>query len=210
MKIIVVTDPMCSWCWGMAAQTDEMRRRLGDRVRFELMLAGVNTHGSQPIGEYGERHLYHIWREVEATTGAAFAYALPKGCVYNSTLPVMALRARMRATGCDGFDDLHRLQQDFFLHRINVNDQAYLERALCDAQFPVQALREALVDASLQALVRFEFENARSYGTNALPNLLLEQGAQRRLLAGGYLDCDMLEQLLERAGNHGSEAVHVD
>ncbi|HCP50334.1 MAG TPA: disulfide bond formation protein DsbA, partial [Gammaproteobacteria bacterium] len=29
---IFVSDPMCSWCWGMAPAIDEVVERLGDRI----------------------------------------------------------------------------------------------------------------------------------------------------------------------------------
>jgi hypothetical protein len=51
----------------------------------------------------------------------------------------------------------------------------------------------------LQALVADEFAGARRYGTQALPNLVLEVGGERRLLAGGYVDAAMLESLVRGA-----------
>ena len=34
------------------------------------------------------------------------------------------------------------------------------------------------------------------YGTNALPNVLIEQNGERRLLFGGYADAEMIISLI--------------
>jgi hypothetical protein len=53
--------------------------------------------------------------------------------------------------------------------------------------------------------LRGEFVVSRSYGTQALPSLLIEQGGVRSLLAGGYADAATLESMIrarlsERSG----------
>ena len=50
--------------------------------------------------------------------------------------------------------------------------------------------------ADIQARVAFQFDTASSYGTQALPSLLIEDGAGTRLLAGGYLDADTMVQII--------------
>ena len=69
VRIVLVTDPMCSWCWGMADEFNEAMSTLQEGVEFDLLLGGINTHGTQPIGAYGRRYLMRLWREVADTTG---------------------------------------------------------------------------------------------------------------------------------------------
>ena len=109
--VYVVTDPMCSWCWGMAGAVEEAAHVLRDEVTFELLLGGINTHGTQPIGEFGRRHLMKLWQEVHATTGQPFGFRLPDEFIYNSTLPCVAVEALRRRSGVAPFGFLHRLQQ---------------------------------------------------------------------------------------------------
>ena len=96
IKVYIVTDPMCSWCWGMAGAVEEAAHRLADQVTFELLLGGINTHATQPIGEFGRRHLMKLWQEVRETTGQRFGFELPEGLIYNSHLPCVAIEARDR------------------------------------------------------------------------------------------------------------------
>ncbi len=197
VTVVVVTDPMCRWCWGMAAATEAARQRLAGKVEFQLLLGGVNLHASRRIGDYGRRHLYHVWREVAATTGQPFAYNMPADAIYNSRLPAMAVRAYARHNGSQGFGMLHRLQEAFFADSLNINDPDVLAEQADAMGWSGGELRQALTDPTLAEIVQWEFENSRQYGTSALPNLLVETQGQRRLLAGGYVDCNMLEMLLQ-------------
>jgi putative protein-disulfide isomerase len=194
--VIVVTDPLCSWCWGISAAVEEAAARLAGEVAFDILLGGINTHGTQPIGDYGRRYLAHIWREVKATTGQPFAFIVPDGMIYNSTLPCLAIAAVRRETGRSPFGFLHRLQQLFFAQGVDINDATLLARTAEEFGVPAPVLREGLADPELLAGLQAEFENSRIYGTQALPSLLVEQAGERRLLAGGYADAATLEAMV--------------
>jgi putative protein-disulfide isomerase len=194
--VIVVTDPLCSWCWGISVAVEEAAARLAGEVAFDILLGGINTHGTQPIGDYGRRYLAHIWRDVKATTGQPFAFIVPDGMIYNSTLPCLAIAAVRRETGRSPFGFLHRLQQLFFAQGVDINDATLLARTAEEFGVPAPVLREGLADPELLAGLQAEFENSRIYGTQALPSLLVEQAGERRLLAGGYADAATLEAMV--------------
>lgn len=198
-RLLVVTDPMCSWCWGMSAAVDAAAGSLAEVVDFDLLLGGINTHGTLPVGDYGRRLLMRIWREVEATTGASFAYRLPDAFVYNSTPACLAVAAVRRALGRAPFGYLHRLQQLLFAEGRDIGDPALLAATATDFGVPAVVVTDAFGDEVLQGLLADEFAGARSYGTQALPNLVLEVGGERRLLAGGYVDAATLESLVRGA-----------
>lgn len=195
-RVLIVTDPMCSWCWGMSGAVEQAASRLTDRVAFDFLLGGVNVHATQPIGDYGRRLLMRIWREVQATTGTGFGFRLPDPFVYNSTLPCLAVAAVRRHMGTPPFGYLHRLQQRFFVEGADLNDLHLLARTAASFGVPQSVVVEGVEDETIRAAVAAEFEGSRRYGTNALPSLLVETDGKRRLLAGGYADADMLETLI--------------
>lgn len=196
MKVLVVTDPLCSWCWGMSPAVEEASARLAGEVEFELLLGGINTRSTRPVGDYGRRLLRHIWREVRDTTGQSFSFNLPDGMVFNSTRPCLAVAALRRATGRAPFGYLHRLQQLLFMEARDITDPALLATAATEFGVDAGVIRDGLADPDLTAALQTEFDGARRYGTQALPNVLTERGGERTLLAGGYADADMLEALI--------------
>jgi putative protein-disulfide isomerase len=204
LTVIVVTDPLCSWCWGMSAAVEEAADRLRDRVTFDLLLGGVNIDSTLPVGDYGRRLLMKIWAEVAETTGQAFGFRIPDGFVYNSVRPCLAVAAVRAATGRAPFGYLHLLQQRFFLEGCDINNVDVLVRTAVELGVDADAVRRALTDPAALEELRAEFAGARVYGTQALPNVLTDAGGRRQLLAGGYADAAMLEELvlarLERAG----------
>lgn len=198
LKAIVVTDPMCSWCWGMAKAIEEAAHALSGEVEFDLLLGGINVHGTQPIGDYGRRYLNKVWREVQEVTGQSFGFTLPDEFIYNSTLACVALEAFRRRSGVAPFGFLHRLQQALFEAGENINDPRVLEALSGEFGWLPGELAGELEDEELHGEVAKQFSKSGSYGTNALPAILVDDGEQRKLLLGGYADSAMLVELLSQ------------
>ena len=183
----------------MSAAVEEAAHQLDGEVTFELLLGGINVHASQAVGEFGRRHLLALWREVQATTGQPFGFTLPDDFVYNSTLPCVALEALRRRTGSPPFGLLHRLQQCLFEEGRDIARAAELDRIVREFGWTPGELAGELDDRELHQRVRTQFAGSRSYGTSALPNVLLEAGGTRRLLFGGYADSGMMVKLIRDA-----------
>lgn len=190
---------MCSWCWGMSSAVEEAAHLLVGEVEFELLLGGINVQASQPIGEFGRRHLMKLWQDVHATTGQSFGFSLPHEFVYNSTLPCVALEALRRRSGRAPFGFLHRLQQCLFEEGRNIATTQELDQIAQEFGWAEGEMAVELDDADLHAAATAQFENSRAYGTNALPNVLIENSGKRSLLFGGYADSEMMVALVRQA-----------
>jgi len=180
----------------MADEFNRARTQLARRVEFDLMLGGINTHGTQPIGDYGRRFLMRLWREVADTTGQEFGFTLPDVYVHNSALACMAIEVLREHLGEAPFDYLHALQAEFFRHGRNINDIELLGRIAEPYGVSRAELQSRVYQPGLQARVKFQFDHASAFGTNALPSLLIERGGKLQLFAGGYVDAAMLAELL--------------
>ena len=201
-KILIVTDPMCSWCWGMTPEVDRARTLMPEA--FDVLLGGINVHGTQPIGEFGRDHLMGIWREVHATTGQSFGFKLPTPLIYNSTLPCIAVAGRSGSAWRTAIRLPARVQQRFFVDGVDINNLEALAETAVGLGVGRDAFLRAAGSEKVRAEVRFQMNTSRDFGTNALPSVLREADGERRLLAGGYLDAEALlgfaEQSLESSG----------
>ena len=80
-----------------------------------------------------------------------------------------------------------------------LNDAQVLVEIAEEFEFEGRDLLNALRDDSLAMSVRNQFSDSRTYGTHALPNVLIEEGSRRRLLFGGYADSEMITTLVRQA-----------
>lgn len=194
-RVVLVTDPMCSWCFGMTPEFERLMAEQADRLEFDFFLAGINTTTTQSIGDYGRRRIRRLWEEVTAVTGARFGDGLPAGdFIYNSSRACVAVHAMRRFVGAPPFDYLHAVQARFFREAVDIGLAGALIEEAAAHGVTREAMREALDDPELHALTRTEFAEACRYGTQALPNVLLDSGDGLRLLAGGYADADTLRE----------------
>ena len=212
-KIIFVTDPMCSWCWGMADSIKETHEKYKDKIELDLMLGGTNAASTDFVGEYGKKFLFRLWQEIHETTGKEFGFKLPQSYVHNSLLPCLAIELLKVEDLDKAFDLLYELQSLFFVKGLNINDMSLLLEALSNYGVTKEKGALELRQSKLEERVRFQFENSRSFGTTVLPNILFDDGKRYRLLLGGYADCEVIEntllQLNER-GNYWPKAIHID
>ena len=128
-KIIFVTDPMCSWCWGMADSIKEIHEKYKDKIELDLMLGGTNTESIDFMGDYGKKFLLQLWQEIHETTGKEFGFKLPKSYVHNSLLPCLAIELLKVEDLNKAFGLLYELQSLFFLKGLNINDMSLLLEA---------------------------------------------------------------------------------
>jgi putative protein-disulfide isomerase len=197
---IVVSDPLCSWCWGTAAALDRARRLLAPRVEFDLLLGGINVDSRNPVGRYGRARLSRLWQEVATVTGQPFAPALPEApFVYNSAYLCAVLEAVRERSGAPPFALLHALQEAFFARSENVTEWTVLRNLLGRAGEPVEVVRHLATTDGVRARTEAGFARARAHGTQAMPSLLLDVDGSCRLLAGGYLDAATLIDTVDTA-----------
>lgn len=197
-RVVIVTDPMCSWCFGMTPEFERLRAESGSRFAFDFLLAGINTTTTQPIGDYGRRRIRSLWREVTTVTGRRFGAELPASpFVYNSSRACVAVHAMRRHRGQPPFDFLHALQERFFQQGDDVAQSKSLVAVATSFGMPAAAMEAALDDPELHRAAREEFTSACAYGTHALPNVLIDAGDGLRLLAGGYVDAPTLRAQIE-------------
>lgn len=196
-RVVVVTDPMCSWCWATKPHVEAAMRKWGGEVAFDFILGGINTDATQPIGEYGIARLDALWHQVTAVTGQTFSHRYPDGCIYNSVLPCHAVEAARDILGEPPFDYLHRVQELFFVDAANVNDRGVLAQAAGELGMEPKDFASRIDSKEVAARTRWNFSARHRYGANALPSFLFGQGADLALMAGGYIDTEFLGAEIE-------------
>ena len=196
-KVLFVTDPMCSWCWGMSSEMTRAMAQLDREFDFDVVLGGINVDSTQFVNDFGRARLADIWRRVTEVTGTTFGPGLPAGdFVYNSTRACVAVEIVRELTGRAPFDYLRRLQDRFFLSAEDITNPALLIAEAAAVGLDTRRFESMLGSPEMLRRVRDGFAAAKSHGTAALPSVLLESAGVRRLVAGGYVDAPTLIESL--------------
>ena len=177
----------------MAAEIDRARRDGAMEFSFDCLLGGINVDSTRPVSDFARARLAGIWRNVAEVTGARFGAGLPGGdFVYSSVAACIACEAMRDVTGAPPFEYLHRLQQLFFGEAVDVTNEAVLLREAAALGVDIRRFEAAFRAAETRRRVLDGFAIAKSYGTAALPSVLLSVEGGRRLVAGGYVDAPTL------------------
>lgn len=195
--IVVGTDPLCGWCFGIVDALGEARRQLACEFRFEAACGGLVTGDRvHPIAE-DEGYLRQGLAVVARTTGrqatpAYFDDIIAKGTwVSNSEPSVRAVVLARERFGDDTALDLSSA----------LSDALYIEGREPDSAGTLSDLVERLGqhgasfaaawdgDAARQA-TRLEMARARSIGITTYPSLVLRSGRGLVPLMAGYASAD--------------------
>lgn len=216
MELVLVADPMCSWCYGFAKELE----LLLDRQRsasLRIILGGVRAGATDILDDAGKEFRLQHWAKVEQASGVAFnraGFLKRSGFVYD-TEPVCraVVTARILRPTADLLKVFRAFQRAFYVAAVDTTDGAVLAevgaRALFEAGQPVTAekfletwkLRTTIEETST------DFAIARSMGVNSFPALFLRRGGALALVSRGYAPAAEVENHLGALGALGSGEI---
>ncbi len=198
-RVIFVTDPLCSWCWGMAPEIASIRKALASRLDFDLALGGINVGNHSALRPSAIPRFHALWEQVTAVTGQQFSMGLPSGpgFVYNSRPACLGVMAARAVNDRPPFEFLEAMQRAFFLEARDITSTTVMGEIAAACGIDARAFREALSSDATTRAVDAEMDGCRRYGTQALPATLVETETGRSLFAGGYVSDEFLLRGLE-------------
>ncbi|MDA0978091.1 MAG: DsbA family protein [Proteobacteria bacterium] len=204
-KLIFMTDPFCSWCWGTLPEILAAKSRLGERLDFQLRCAGLQVVSGKPLGEAHMEQLLRLWREVAAITGQRFACAFPADAafIYHSELACRAIMLARQYLGKEPWELFYSMQKAFYVDAVNIGDLDALFGIIETIGINRDSFLSAMTETALTEATRREFDWCRARGIDALPTVFLDTGQGPVLVCGGYVTADYLvTDLLARLGTH--------
>lgn len=193
-KLLFMTDPICSWCWGTLPEILKLKETFGERLDFQLRCAGLQVGSMKPLTESHINDLLKLWRSVAETTGQKFAYTLPadKAFIYHSELACRTLQIARRELGREPWDVFHDMQHAFYVEGRNLGDLDVLFELSGSTGLSRHDFDDTIRSDEVTNATRAEFDWCSERGTQALPTLFLDTGAGPRLICGGYATADFL------------------
>jgi putative protein-disulfide isomerase len=201
MKLILIADPMCSWCYGFGKQVTELRQAVPE-LELEVVVGGLNPGETRVMPRQQRVARLEHWNRVEAASGLPFnrdAFVGNDNLVYDTEPACRAVvTARRLAPAADQLVILRSIQRAFYVDGRNITQGDVLAdvvaAALSDQGFATtpEAFLKAWQSTETVAETRNDFLQARRWGVSSFPSLLLEDGEKLYNVAPGYVDAAQL------------------
>jgi len=186
-KLIYVGDPMCSWCYGIAPELEELKKDFDAQLEFELVLGGLRPYNKQTMHDLKEFLTQH-WKEVHTRSGQEFNYAVLNSTriTYDTEPPC---RASMIVRDIDSkkvFSFFHATQNAFYRENKNMHEvESYFE-ILEDLGIEKDAFIRAFNSNEAKEKIKQDFKRAAMLEVNSFPTILLEHKGEFSIIAKGY------------------------
>lgn len=193
VKLIYITDPMCSWCYGFAPEITKVVEQTKAEMDLELVMGGLrpyNTETMQQLGGFLAKH----WHHVEDRSGQVFNYNILKDTafVYDTEPPARATVVVRSLAPALEFDFFKKVQAVFYAENKNTNDLETYLPLVKELGIEEAAFAKAFESEEMKEKIRRDFEKSREWGVSGFPTLLLQREEQLHLLATGYTDASII------------------
>ena len=212
-ELILVADPMCSWCWGFAPAMAAIRREFGDTVGLSLIVGGLRPGTTEAMTDGMKGEIRHHWEHVNEASKQPFDFDFFErdGFVYD-TEP--ACRAAVTVRGIKpeaAFDFLETLHRAFYAQNKDVTNIDVLAALAADTGVDPEHFRTVFASNEAREQTANDFAYARSLGVTGFPTIVArepgENGeSQYAYLTVGYRPYEALEPLLREWAGTATKA----
>jgi len=205
-ELIIVADPMCSWCWGFAPALSAIRKNYGDRMGLELIVGGLRAGNDKIMDNDAKGYISHHWQEVNKATGQPFDFDFFKreDFIYD-TEP--ACRACVTVRGLKPEATLNMLEllhKSFYASNQDITDTSVLASLAVSLGLESDQFVEVFLSEDARAATVSDFQTARNLGVTGFPTVVAvdkntsDDGEnQYAYLNVGYRPFEALEPLLD-------------
>lgn len=204
--VVVGTDPLCGWCFGIVDALAEARRRLADEVTFEVACGGLVLGSRVRAVANDVTYLRRGLATVAVTTGrhASSAYydgLLADGTWVSDSEPSVRAVVVAREQGGDdvALDLSSRLSDALYQGGVAPEDPSTLAGAAAAVGLDPEAFLAAWVSPEAARATQDEMERARALGVTTYPSLLLRVGDAAVPLVAGYASADEITAVVRAA-----------
>lgn len=187
-ELVLVADPMCSWCYAFGPELDGVLAETDLPIRVVMGGLFVGDR-SLPLDDGLRRYLSQTWARVSHLSGRPIAtnfldrddwiYDTERAC-----RAVVAMREWAPERSLAFFD---RLQQAFYAEAIDIASIEPYEDLVDGFDLSPGQFVEVMESPRLIDLTRADFAEAARHGARGFPTLLLDTGAERIIVAAGYV-----------------------
>jgi putative protein-disulfide isomerase len=196
-RLLYVTDPMCSWCWGFNPTLAHLEEVVAG-VPVQMVLGGLAPDSSEPMPDETRAYVQAAWRAVSARTGASFNFEFWERCApRRSTWPACRAVLLGRAAGKER-EVFHAIQAAYYERALNPSEPEVLADLAAEVGLDRATFLAELDGASTRAALDADRALAAELGARSFPSLGVEHEGRLELLFSGWCGADEAEMIWRR------------
>ncbi len=203
-ELILVADPMCSWCWGFAPAMAAIRRDFGHVVGISLVVGGLRPGTTEAMTDSMKGEIRHHWQHVNEASGQPFDMKFfdRDGFVYD-TEPACRAAACVRDLEPEAaLDFLETLHRAFYAENQDITNADVVADLAAGSGLDRQQFADSFDSDQARKNTLNDFSYARSLGVTGFPTIVAHDTGddgegQYAYLTVGYRPYDAIKPLLE-------------
>jgi putative protein-disulfide isomerase len=199
-EIIYVGDPMCSWCWGIAPELDELTSRRPD-LPFRLVLGGLRPGpNAREVDDRMAATLDHHWQSVAERSGQPFDRSLleRRGWIYDTEPACKAVVVMREIDESLAWPLFKRLQRMFYAEGSVPSDRQSLQAVIEDFGVDVEEYFAAFESEVATKQTWRDFAQVHKWGIGGFPTVILRDDDRGHLIARGYTTAEHMLAALDQ------------
>jgi len=198
-EIIIVVDPMCSWCWGFSPVIGAMAKEYDGKAPISLIAGGLRPLTDKPMNDQAKAEIRHHWEDVNKASGQPFEWDFFKrnGFVYDTEPACRALvtvRALLPEASLSFLTALHKA---FYAENRDITNVEILQELAVNEGIDANEFFKAFSSRKMTYETAGDFHKSYSMGVQGFPTVILRDGEKLALLCAGFRPFDAIKPHLD-------------
>ena len=209
-EILLIVDPMCSWCWGFSPSVEAMAEEYADRAPVFPIAGGLRPLTTKPMTEAAKAEIRHHWEDVGKASGQPFDFSFFErdGFVYDTEPACRALVTVRSLKPEAALPYLASQHKAFYAENRDITDPDVLAGLAEAAGLDRGTFAGAFPSRQMIYLTASDFFRSQSMGVSGFPTTVLREGENLSLLSSGFMPFEDLKPRLDKwiAGELNAQA----
>ncbi|MBC8339762.1 MAG: DsbA family protein [Rhodospirillales bacterium] len=211
-EILLVVDPMCSWCWGFSPTVTAIQEAYADQAPIFPIVGGLRPLSTDPMNDRAKEEIRHHWDSVQKASGQPFDFTFfdRDNFVYDTEPACRALVTVrfLKPTVSLGF--LTSMHQAFYAENQDITDHEVLADLAEKAGVSRDDFVEFFPSRKMIYLTASDFYRSQSMGVSGFPTVILRANEKLSLLSAGFRPFEDLKPHLDQWLESGPEEGAVE
>lgn len=199
-EILLIVDPMCSWCWGFPPVVRALDDAYAERAPVYPIVGGLRPLTSDPMSDRAKEEIRHYWEQVHEASGQPFDFSFfdRDGFIYDTEPACRALVTVRFLKSKSSLIFLELLHQAFYAENRDVTDKDVLADLAEAVGVERSDFLQFFPTRKMIYLTASDFFRSQSMGVTGFPTVVLRSNEKLSLLSAGFRPFDDIKPHLDQ------------